>query len=176
LSENGVTVSASAWPPSAGGEFSPIDAEKGASASLPELFVAPAVRHLKRRSQFLRIARSGRKWAMPGLVLQVGRGDARIGAADPAAAIRVGFTASRKVGNAVARNRVRRRLRAAAEEILPVHARPGRDYVIIGRAATLRRPFHALLGDLENALKRVGAYRNVAEPDDGAGGKETFES
>jgi len=113
---------------------------------------------------------------MPGLVLQVGRGDARIGAADPAAAIRVGFTASRKVGNAVARNRVRRRLRAAAEEILPVHARPGRDYVIIGRAATLRRPFHALLGDLENALKRVGAYRNVAEPDDGAGGKETFES
>jgi ribonuclease P protein component len=176
LSENGVTVSASAWPPSAGGEFSPIDAEKGASASLPELFVAPAVPHLKRRSQFVRIARTGRKSAMPGLVLQVGRGDARNGAADPAAAIRVGLTASRKVGNAVARNRVRRRLRAVAEEILPVHARPGRDYVIIGRVATLQRPFRALLGDLENALKRVGAYRDEAKPDDGVGGKETVES
>jgi RNase P protein component len=57
-----------------------------------------------------------------------------------------------------------------------VHAKPGRDYVIIGRLATLRRPFHALLGDLENALKRVGAYRDVAKPDDGVGGKETVES
>jgi ribonuclease P protein component len=125
--------------------------------------VAAAVQRLKRRSEYLRIARNGRKWAMPGLVLQVGRGDTRNGATDQVAAMRVGFTTSRKVGNAVARNRVRRRLRAAAEEILPVHAKPGRDYVIIGRLATLRRPFHALLGDLENALKRVGAYRSGPE-------------
>lgn len=138
--------------------------------------MAAAVPRLKRRSEYLRIARNGRKWAMPGLVLQVGRGDVRDDATDQAAAMRVGFTASRKVGNAVARNRVRRRLRAAAEEILPVHAKPGRDYVIIGRAATLRRPFHALLGDLENALKRVGAYRNRPKPDDGAGGREAAES
>ncbi len=105
---------------------------------------------------------------MPGLVLQVGRRDTRDGAVDQAADVRVGFTASRKVGNAIARNRARRRLRAVAEEILPVHAKPGRDYVIIGRVATLRRPFHALLGDLENALKRVGAYRSGPKPDDGA--------
>ena len=104
---------------------------------------------------------------MPGLVLQVGRVDTRYGETDRAAGVRVGFTASRKVGNAVVRNRVRRRLRAVAEEILPVHAKPGRDYVIIGRVATLRRPFHALLGDLENALKRVGAYRNGPRPNDG---------
>jgi ribonuclease P protein component len=131
--------------------------------------VASAVPRLKRRSDFLRIARSGRKWAVPGLVLQVGRDDPRDGATGPGVAIRVGFTASRKVGNAVARNRVRRRLRAAAEEILPVHAKLGRDYVIIGRVATLRRPFDALLGDLENALKRVGAYRNGPKRVDGAG-------
>lgn len=112
---------------------------------------------------------------MPGLVLQVGRGDTRDGSTDQGAAMRVGFTASRKVGNAVARNRVRRRLRAAAEEILPVHAKPGRDYVLIGRLATLRRPFHALLGDLENALKRVGAYRSGPIPDDGASEREAAE-
>jgi ribonuclease P protein component len=137
--------------------------------------VAAAVQRLKRRSEYLRIARNGRKWAMPGLVLQVGRGDARNGSTDQAATMRVGFTASRKVGNAVARNRVRRRLRAAAEEILPVHAKPGRDYVIIGRLATLRRPFHALLGDLENALKRVGAYRSGPETEQVASKREAAE-
>lgn len=112
---------------------------------------------------------------MPGLVLQVGRDDPRDDAVGPSVAIRVGFTASRKVGNAVQRNRVRRRLRAAAEEILPVHAKPGRDYVIIGRVATLRRPFDALLGDLKNALKRVGAYRDEPKHDDGASQRTVVE-
>jgi len=131
--------------------------------------VASAVPRLKRRTEYLRVARSGRKWAMPGLVLQMGRREARDGASGPVAVIRVGFTASRKVGNAVARNRVRRRLRAAAEEILPMHAKPGCDYVIIGRVATLRRPYDALLGDLVNALKRLGAYRDRPRSGDDAG-------
>lgn len=78
--------------------------------------------------------------------------------------IRVGFTASRRVGNAVRRNRVRRRLKSAVAEILAVHARPDRDYVVIGRAATLNRSYPALLKDLETALKRVGAYAKVNEP------------
>jgi len=73
--------------------------------------------------------------------------------------IRVGFTTSRKVGNAVARNRARRRLRAAADKILPAMAREGFDFVIIGRAATLKRTFDDLVKDLKTALKRLDACR-----------------
>jgi len=77
--------------------------------------------------------------------------------------IRVGFTASRRVGNAVRRNRIRRRLKSAVSEVLGVHAMPDRDYVVIGRAATFERPYPALLNDLETALKRVGAYVRAEE-------------
>lgn len=73
--------------------------------------------------------------------------------------LRVGFTVSRKVGNAVKRNRARRRLKAAAEQIMPVHAAPGYDYVVIGRQETLVRPFALLLQDLQAALKRLGLFR-----------------
>ena len=71
--------------------------------------------------------------------------------------MRVGFTVSRKVGNAVARNRARRRLRAAVDQVIPTRARPGHDFVVIGRAATLTRPFNALVGDLTTALQRLDA-------------------
>jgi ribonuclease P protein component len=105
---------------------------------------------LKRRAEFLRIAAQGRKFSTPGLVLQA----AMAGAPEP----RVGFTCSRKVGGAVERNRARRRLRAAAAQVMG-EAAPGRDYVLIGRAATLRRPYALLLQDLRLALDRVGALR-----------------
>ena len=75
---------------------------------------------------------------------------------------RVGITASRKVGKAVARNRVRRRLRAAAREVLRQHGMTGCDYVLIGRAATLSRPFPALVADLTTAIKRLKAYRAMS--------------
>jgi len=78
--------------------------------------------------------------------------------ATDAATIRVGFTCSRKVGNAVARNRAKRRLRAAAVEVLPANGRPGWDYVLIGkRGATAARPFPALCDDLAGALRAVHA-------------------
>ena len=81
---------------------------------------------------------------------------ARRRADGPEDGIRVGYTCSRKVGNAVARNRAKRRLRAAAAEILPRHGRPGWDYVLIGkRAATAGRPFPALCGDLAGALDAI---------------------
>ncbi|CUH99481.1 ribonuclease P protein component [Leisingera aquaemixtae] len=70
--------------------------------------------------------------------------------------IRLGFTCSKKVGNAVARNRAKRRLREAARMILPVHGRPGWDYVLIGRAdETAQRPFEELKRDLIYALKKI---------------------
>lgn len=97
------------------------------------------------------MAATGRKAVTPGLVLQAA--DRRADAGGDA--LRVGFTASRKVGGAVVRNRAKRRLRAAAARILPGVGRLGTDYVLIARAATAARPFAALLGDLETALRRV---------------------
>ena len=119
------------------------------------------LRRLKTRPDFLKIAGARRKWAARGLVLQTRRRDAGLGD-EP----RVGFTVSRKVGGAVTRNRARRRLRAAAEAVLPVYALPDHDYVLIGRKGTIARPFAALLGDLEAALKRVDAYRRAPEETD----------
>jgi ribonuclease P protein component len=109
----------------------------------------PEIDRLRKRREFLAAARSI-KWAAPGLVLQARpRGDA--------AAPRIGFTVTRKVGNAVIRNRARRRLREAAREILPAQAKAGYDYVLVGRLATLSRAWPDLLDDLRNALSRVHA-------------------
>jgi ribonuclease P protein component len=115
------------------------------------------IARLKRRAEFLRVAGKGRKSVTPGLILQALRRPA--GGDSGAAALRVGFTASRKVGIAVERNRARRRLRAATDRLMPLHAAEGHDYVLVARAETIRRPFAALLGDLEAALKQLGAWR-----------------
>lgn len=96
---------------------------------------------------------------MPGLVLQAAPREKAAAYAPP----RVGFTVSRKVGGAVVRNRAKRRLRAAAEEVLTEHAAPGHDYVLIGRGATPTRRYDALLKDLETALKRLHLYRETSE-------------
>ena len=106
---------------------------------------------------------------MPGLVLQAVRpvnsgavmenltpGSVSRSALD-SVPFRVGFTASKRVGGAIARNRAKRRLREAVARVMPGHAKPGHDYVVIARAATLHRKFDDLLQDLETALARVGA-------------------
>ncbi len=108
---------------------------------------------LRRRPEFLAVAASGKKWAAPGMVLQIG---APRETSSPA---RFGLTASSKVGGAVIRNRARRRLRALAVEILPKHAESSRDYVLIARAATATRTFADLRQDLVTALQKLGAWR-----------------
>jgi ribonuclease P protein component len=108
---------------------------------------------LTRRPQFLRVAAKGRKSVTPGLILQVCRQPA------DAEVLNVGFTATRRVGGAVQRNRARRRLRAAVAAVMPHHAKQGHDYVVIARTETLRRPFGALVHDLETALRRLDVWR-----------------
>jgi ribonuclease P protein component len=127
--------------------------------------MAVALGRLKARPDFLRVAAASRKCVTPGLILQVA--PAPPGAADGTeedAEPRLGFTASRKVGTAVERNRARRRLRAAAHEVMETHARAGRDYVLIARRGTLARPFASLLQDLEHALKTLKSFRDDRNP------------
>jgi ribonuclease P protein component len=129
----------------------------------------PSVGRLKRRADFLRVAAARRKWAAPGLILQVSPQPEA--APDPSGAetirpetdradeIRVGFTASRKVGNAVRRNRARRRLKALAAEMIAANANHGLDLVLIARPATVDRPFDELRRDLQQSLQRTKALR-----------------
>ena len=104
---------------------------------------------LTRRAEFLHVAAKGRKLAMPGLVLQV------LKRQDQAPA-RLGFTVTKKVGNAVVRNRTKRRLREAARLLLREAAVTGADLVLIGRDKTRARPFALLVEDLRQALARNG--------------------
>jgi ribonuclease P protein component len=69
--------------------------------------------------------------------------------------MRVGFTVTRKIGNAVVRNRMKRRLRALARELLPIHGIAGADHVLIGRSGGIERDFAALRGELATALAKA---------------------
>lgn len=119
---------------------------------------APArVVPLRRRREFLRVAAQGRRWVTPAFVVQAGPRPEPESAAVPE--IGIGFTASRRVGKAVARNRARRRLREAVRRVLPGPARPGFDYVVVARPEALTRPFDELVADLRAALARAPSAR-----------------
>jgi ribonuclease P protein component len=104
---------------------------------------------LRQRADFLAAA-AGARVAVPAFVVQVR--DRR----DPGP-VRVGLTVSRKVGTAVERNRVRRRLRELVKRNGPPFMRPHCDYVLVGRRAALGRSFETMLDDLKSALKRLDA-------------------
>ena len=116
-----------------------------------EILPAAPLRVLTARAQFLAAARARRVPAGSFLLQARDRGD-------DAPTIGVGFTCSKKVGNAVARNRAKRRLREAARHVIPLQGRPGWDYVLVGRHhATAARPWDGLLDDLRGALAQAHA-------------------
>ncbi len=118
---------------------------------------------LKNRADFLRAARGVRR-VVPGLTLEICPTPE---SAAKAGCLRVGFTASRKIGGAVERNRAKRRLRAAAAAVLPLSGRQRTDYVLVARPNTLNRPFDGLLEDLAAALAAAHLKLNGA----GTGGR-----
>ncbi|HAQ34488.1 MAG TPA: ribonuclease P protein component [Alphaproteobacteria bacterium] len=107
-----------------------------------------AVGRLTVRRQFLFVAQ-GFKTVRPSAVVQARKGDG------PPDSCRAGFTATKKVGGAVVRNRAKRRLREAARALLPLHGVPGTDYVFIARHQTAARDWSLLLEDVKSALKTL---------------------
>jgi ribonuclease P protein component len=105
---------------------------------------------IKKRSDFL-AANRGKRYATPGFVLLVRDRQ------DDNPAIRLGITLTKKVGNAVIRNRMRRRFRALAQEMLADMGKAGADHILIGRDSGIERDFDALRADMVKALGKLCA-------------------
>ncbi|PZU76957.1 MAG: ribonuclease P protein component [Brevundimonas sp.] len=106
------------------------------------------IKRLLRRPQFLAAAK-GVSEARGGVVIQ------RLERGDGSSHVGMGFTATRKIGGAVQRNRAKRRLRQAARALLPDHGVPGSDYVFIARMGTTERAWDRLLDDVKSTLTRL---------------------
>lgn len=106
---------------------------------------------LKKRAEFLRV-RGGARWATPACVVEAKPAAEGSPADQPA---RFGFTVTKKLGKANVRNRIRRRLKAAAAGLAGTKARPGTDYVLIAREAAYTLPFAEIVKHLDQALQRV---------------------
>ncbi|WP_397422322.1 ribonuclease P protein component [Phenylobacterium sp.] len=115
---------------------------------------ALSIQKLTRRSEFLACAKAP-YCARGAVVVQA------LPREDDSALVRVGFTATKRIGGAVQRNRAKRRLREAARQILPLIASPGTDYVIIARTGVITRNWTRLLDDVKSALLRLAADRKA---------------
>jgi ribonuclease P protein component len=131
-----------------------------------------AISTLKVRKDFLAAAQ-GLKASGQFLSLQMRAARVDRPAPHSAPVMAFGLTASKKVGNAVARNRAKRRLRAAMKALLPVHGRPGFDYVAVARTATVSAPWPALLDDLAGLFIRLQTKADRSAPADPSTGPRT---
>lgn len=116
-------------------------------------YATPRLLVMQKRADFV-AANSGLRVARGGVVLQVRPN----GGAD----LRFGITVTKRIGNAVVRNRMKRRLRALVRELLPVHGLPGHDHVLIGRESGVERDFATMRGELLHALERARAGKGDA--------------
>ena len=117
-----------------------MQASKEAQASLTQI---------KTRADFLKIQSGGRKWVSHGLIVQTAPNKDDIK--------RIGYTVSKRVDkSAVKRNRIKRRLRAVAADVLPQGAKNGQDYILVGRPQTAIRPYETLCEDLRWCLRKMG--------------------
>jgi len=123
-----------------------------ANSARPARSMTADLARLKTRADFLRVAAGRRRAVRPAFIVQAAPRPTKDASGT---SVRVGFTASRKVGNAVVRNRAKRRLRAIAAEVLPQMGHPGTDYVLVARATASERHYAELLGDLEGALRQL---------------------
>ena len=105
----------------------------------------------------MRVAAKGRKWVTPGFILQVHSHNFEEREIAPHENIRIGYSVSKKVGGAVVRNRVKRRLRALVAKVISSYARANRDYVLIGRKNAFDRPFDFMVSDMNWALRKLDA-------------------
>ncbi|MGH7736052.1 MAG: ribonuclease P protein component [Gemmatimonadales bacterium] len=119
-------------------------------ADAPPAGAAFAIERLRKRPQFLAAAKGASRPCGALIIQGLDRGDG-------SSAVRVGFTATRRIGGAVERNRAKRRLREAARSLVPLHGRPGCDYVLIARTGAGTRPWGRLLDDMKTALIRLAA-------------------
>lgn len=119
---------------------------------------------LKKRSDFLSVASHKKKWVAPAFILQIAPRPLTPEDHDPAlASCGLGLTASKKmIGNAVQRNRARRRLRALAREVMGAHAKAGHNFVLIARKDVLTQDYAAMRADMEKALRRFHLWEEGA--------------
>jgi ribonuclease P protein component len=109
----------------------------------------PQIAVLRTRADFVAVNNKGRRLSTPGFLLLVrDRADG-----DPA--IRIGFTVTKKIGNAVVRNRMKRRFRALAREVVPARGLAGADHVMVGRPTGVEREYGKLRDDLVGALSKL---------------------
>ena len=116
---------------------------------------------LENRTQFLRVAASGKKWVTPGFILQVRPHEPGESEFSQHECIRIGYTVSKKVGGAVTRNRVKRRLRAVVAKVILPNVRDNVDCVLIGRKIAFDRPFNSMVSDMDIALQKLGVVPTI---------------